>query len=101
VSDHSDLDHFLKSLDKMLDSIGVIVHTVRCKIRVEQEIANGTNKLKEDFSAPEKPAATSSVGGQVGPEQFLQGTAREKSRSTQETEKVLVRGGRMETKNNG
>jgi len=101
MSDHRDLEHFLKSLDKMLDSIGVIVHTVRCKIRVEQEIANGTNKLKEEFSAPEKPAATSVVSGQGGPEQLLQGTTREKSRLTQEAEKVLVRGGRMEAKKNG
>ncbi len=95
MSDHSDLKKFLDSLDKMLDTVTQIVYTARCKIRVEQLISENDKKTQEEVSAPAAPAAILPTVGQGGPELFP-GTTKQRNRSTQETEKILVRGGRME-----
>jgi len=97
MSDHSDLKHFLDSLTKMLDTIAAIVYTAKQKIRVEQEIdENVASGTSEEFSGSSKTNAPPDVSRQGGPQPHVQGTTREVRRSTQETEKVVMKGGRME-----
>ena len=100
MSDHSDLKHFLKSLDKMLDSISVYVHTMRCKIRVEQELDIHAVDSQEEFSGSSETNALPFEAGQGGPELFP-GTSKERSRSQKAAEKVLTAGGRMESDHGG
>ena len=99
MSDHSDLATFLKTLDKMLDNVAKIIYNAKCRIRVEQELNKHAEPFQKEFSGPsETDALPSLVGpGQDGPQPHVQGSTREIGRSTQETEKVLLRGGRMET----
>jgi len=83
----------------MLDTIAAIVYTAKQKIRVEQEIdENVAPGTSEEFSGPSETDAPSSSFRQGGPQPHVQGNAKEIGRSTQETEKVVVRGGRMETR---
>ena len=97
MSDHSDLAKFLDSLDKMLDTIGYIIYTARCKIRVEQRLDDHASSSQEEVSGSSKTNALPSESRQGGPKPHVEGTPKERDRSTKETEKVLVRGGRMET----
>ena len=95
MSDHNDFKQFLDYLEKTLDGIEKIMYAVRCKIRVEQELAqNATQKLKEDFSGPAESDAVSPAIRQGGPEIFP-GTPKEESRSRKAAEKVRMSGGRM------
>ncbi len=96
MSDHDDLKQFLNSLTNMLDIVERIVYTARCKIRVEQELVNHDNSLQEEVSGPSKTDALPVVSRQGGPELFP-GTPKERSRSQNAAETVLMRGGRMET----
>ena len=97
MSDHSDLKQFLLNIEKVLDSCLNSCYAMRQMIRVEQRInEHGKDSSKEISGPSETDAASSDVSRQGGP-LLLQGTPREKSRSTKETEKILVRGGRMET----
>jgi len=97
MADHDDLRQFLNSLDKMLDSIAEIIYTTRLKIQVERELNNHAEFLPEKVSGPTESDAPSSEIRQGGPQPHVQGTPKEIGRSTKETEKVLVRGGRMES----
>jgi len=84
----------------MLDTIAAIVYTAKQKIRVEQELDTNAEQIPEEVSGPSLPTdAPSSSFRQGGPQPHVQGNPREIGRSTQETEKVLMRGGKMETKN--
>ena len=81
----------------MLDTIAAIVYTAKQKIRVEQELTKHATGFQEEVSGPSETDAPSDVSRQGGPQPHVQGTPTEIRRSTQETEKVLVRGGRMES----
>jgi len=97
MSDHSDFKQFLKMLNSMLDTVSNIVYNVRCRIRVEQEINdNVSESTSEEFSGPAESDALVPNLRQGGPETFP-GSPKEKSRSQNAAETVLVRGGRMET----
>jgi len=96
MSDHSDFKQFLKNLDKLLDTVSSIIYTAKCRIRVEQRLSDHGEQIPEEVSGPTESDAPAVVAGQGGPEPHVQGTPSEIRRSTQETEKVLVRGGRMD-----
>ena len=81
----------------MLDNISSICDTVRCQIRVEQEILSNVKVSAEIISDPTKSDAPSSEIRQGGPQPHVQGTPSEIRRSTKETEKVVLSGGRMES----
>ncbi len=98
MSDHSDLKQFLKNLDSMLDTVRSIIDNAKCQIRVEQELNEHAQAIPEEkVSGPTESDAPFVVAGQGGPKPHVQGTPREIGRSTKETEKVLLKGGRMET----
>jgi len=80
----------------MLDTIAAIVYTAKQKIQVEQELSKHAEQIPEEVSGSSKTNAPPDVSRQGGPQPHVQGTTREQRRSTQETEKVLVKGGRME-----
>ena len=96
MSDHSDLAAFLKSLDKMLDSIAKIIYHAKCQIRVEQELNKHAEPFQKEFSASSETKAILPTSGQGGPELFP-GTSKERNRSQKAAEKVQLTGGRMET----
>ena len=81
----------------MLDNIGDLVYTARCRIRVEQRIDEHAKDPPEEVSGPSETDAPSVGPGQDGPQPHVKGTPREIGRSTQETEKILLTGGRMES----
>ena len=97
MSDHSDLKHFLKSLDKMLDTVASIIYTAKCKIRVEQRLNDHAESFQEKVSASTESKALLPTAGQGGPEPHVKGTSTERSRSQKAAEKVQLTGGRMET----
>ena len=96
MAGHDDLRQFLNSLTNMLDTIERIVYTARCKIRVEQELLTNA-EIEKELSGPSETDAPSSSIRQGGPQPHVQGNPREIARSTKETEKVVLTGGRMET----
>ncbi len=98
LSQHDTLVQILESLKKSLDNLHDVLYAMSTKIRVEQELLKNAPAFPEKVSDPTESDAPSSSGfRQGGPQPHVQGTPKEIGRSTKETEKVLVSGGRMET----
>ena len=97
MSQHDTLVQFLNSLRKSLDKVHDLLYHMKARIRVEQELLKNAPAFPEKVSGPTESDAPSSEIRQGGPQPHVQGSPREIGRSTQETEKVLVKGGRMES----
>ena len=96
MSDHSDFKRFLDSLGILLDNIGDLVYTARCRIRVEQRIVDHAESLPEKVSDPTESDAPSSEVRQGGPQPHVQGSPKEIRRSQKAAEKVALSEGQME-----
>ena len=98
MSQHDTLNQFFESLKKSLDKLSDMLYHMKTRIRVEQELLKNAPAFPEEKpSGPSETDAPSSEIRQGGPQPHVQGSPREIRRSTQETEKVSVRGGRMES----
>ena len=69
MSQHSDLESFLRIANNLVDSLIEICSSMKCKIRVEQEIARNASKdyQKDSAAAQKAPAFVSSERRQDGP----------------------------------
>ena len=102
MSNHECLEQFFDSLKNSLDYLRTRIDNMSTRIRVEQELLRNAPAFPEQVSdSSETNALPSSSVRQGGPQPHVQGTPKERERSTQETEKVLVNGGRMETTHGG